>query len=250
MRALAIVVVLVAGCDKKFNPEYCIKHGDDPTYAQYCHPDANLIDAKIPDGPPNTYRILLSVSGLNGTVVLQNNGGDDLTVTADGPYYFSMTVLTGAMYEVTVKTQPASQTCMVAMGTGTVHDADVMGIVVTCAGDPGIRCGTTTCVLGDSCCYGTSMCAGVTGCTSLLMHCDDSADCGGTNVCCGELNNGNMPKDAVCKATVGDCRSGNANNEILCDPNAPGGDAACVAAVLTCRPAIKFVNGNYSSCQP
>ena len=30
-----------------------------------------------------------SVSGLSGTVVLQDNGGDDLSVTASGPFTFA-----------------------------------------------------------------------------------------------------------------------------------------------------------------
>ena len=61
-----------------------------------------------------------SVSGLSGTVVLQDNGGDDLSVAASGPFTFATKVATGAGYSVTVKTNPSGQTCTVASGTG--HD--------------------------------------------------------------------------------------------------------------------------------
>ena len=36
-----------------------------------------------------------SVSGLSGTVVLQDNGGDDLSVTASGPFTFATKVAAG-----------------------------------------------------------------------------------------------------------------------------------------------------------
>ena len=39
-----------------------------------------------------------TVSGLSGTVVLQDNGGDDLTVTANGSFTFATTVASGAAY--------------------------------------------------------------------------------------------------------------------------------------------------------
>jgi len=75
------------------------------------------------------------VSGLEGgSVVLQNNGGDDLTVAANGAFTFSKPVLSGTTYAVTLKTQPIgpSQTCVVAAGTGTVGEADVKTVTVTC----------------------------------------------------------------------------------------------------------------------
>ena len=58
--------------------------------------------------------------GLSGTVVLQDNGGDNLTVTANGAFTFATKLATGAGYAVTVKTNPAGQTCTVANGSGTI----------------------------------------------------------------------------------------------------------------------------------
>jgi hypothetical protein len=74
-----------------------------------------------------------SVSGgLAGTVVLQNNGGDDLTLTGDGTFTFETPLLDGSGYNVTIQTQPSGQDCSVANGSGTVSGDDVTGITVTC----------------------------------------------------------------------------------------------------------------------
>jgi large repetitive protein len=77
-----------------------------------------------------------SVTGLAGTgLVLQNNGGDDLAISADGEFSFPSPIASGAPYNVTVLTQPSgpSQSCTVANGSGTVGAADVTNVAVTCA---------------------------------------------------------------------------------------------------------------------
>ncbi len=80
----------------------------------------------------NTYSIGGSVSGLSGTVVLQDNGGDDLSVSANGAFAFATKLPTGAAYDVAVKTNPAGQTCTVANGSGTVGSANVTNVAVSC----------------------------------------------------------------------------------------------------------------------
>jgi hypothetical protein len=67
-------------------------------------------------------------------VVLQNNAGDNLTLTANGSFAFATPVVSGSAYAVTVLTQPAvpSQTCSVTAGSGTVTSANVTTVVVTC----------------------------------------------------------------------------------------------------------------------
>ena len=76
-----------------------------------------------------------AIAGLTGTgLVLQNNGGNDLTVPAGATsFMFATGVSSGAGYNVTVKTQPTgpSQTCTVANGTGTAN-ANVTDVVVNC----------------------------------------------------------------------------------------------------------------------
>jgi hypothetical protein len=83
----------------------------------------------------NRYYIGGTVSGLAGTgLVLRDNGGDDLAVTANGTFQFATPVLSGQTYNVTVKTQPngPTQTCVVTGGTGTVGGADVTSVAVNC----------------------------------------------------------------------------------------------------------------------
>jgi 6-phosphogluconolactonase (cycloisomerase 2 family) len=76
-----------------------------------------------------------SVTGLTGSgLVLQDNAGDDLPISASGPFTFLQTVGSGSGYAVTVKTQPTSpgQTCAVTNGSGTVGSANVTNVLVTC----------------------------------------------------------------------------------------------------------------------
>jgi YVTN family beta-propeller protein len=79
-----------------------------------------------------TYGIGGTVSGLSGTLVLQNNATDDLTITEDGEFTFSTEIQANAAYEVTVLTQPDGQTCSVAQGIGNAT-ADVTDVEVTCS---------------------------------------------------------------------------------------------------------------------
>lgn len=55
------------------------------------------------------------VSGLyGGTVVIRNNGGDDLTLSANGPFTFGTPLASGASYAITIATQLTNgQTCRV-----------------------------------------------------------------------------------------------------------------------------------------
>jgi Bacterial Ig-like domain len=110
----------------------------------------------------SSYTVGGMVSGLNSTVTLQNNSGDDLTLTANGAFTFSTALIGGATYTVTVKTEPtgptskepkepigptpktpigptpkepvstAPQSCVVTNGSGTVSTANVTNVAVTC----------------------------------------------------------------------------------------------------------------------
>jgi hypothetical protein len=83
----------------------------------------------------NTYKVGVQVNGLAGSgLVLEDNAGDDLAVTADGTVNFATAVASGATYNVSVKVQPTavSQTCSAASASGTVTNADVSSVVVTC----------------------------------------------------------------------------------------------------------------------
>ena len=92
---------------------------------------------------PSSFTVGGSVSGLSGTVVLQDNGGDDLSVTASGPFTFATKVASGSGYAVTVKTNPSGQTCTVASGSGTMGSANVTSVAVTCAASTGTGSGAS-----------------------------------------------------------------------------------------------------------
>ncbi len=74
------------------------------------------------------YTVSGNVSGLSGTLVLQNNYGSDQTLTSDGN--FSFRVASSAKYNVRVNTQPNGK-CTVSNGSGTVS-ADVDNVSVGC----------------------------------------------------------------------------------------------------------------------
>jgi hypothetical protein len=97
---------------------------------------ANVTGVAVSCASVPTYSVGGSVSGLSGTVVLQDNGGDDLSVAANGAFTFATQLPTGAAYNVTVSTQPAGQACTVSNGSGTVGTSNVMGVGVSCAAGP------------------------------------------------------------------------------------------------------------------
>ena len=99
---------------------------------------------------PVTANIGGTVSGLvaNSSVILQNNGGDSLTITANGAFTFKTPVTGADVYAVTVVTQPVSpnQICTVTGGSG-VASADVTNVAVNCVLSYTIG-GTVTGVVG------------------------------------------------------------------------------------------------------
>src|SRR6516162_2759942 len=78
-----------------------------------------------------------TVTGLAGSgLVLQNNGGDNLTVTGSGtvPFVFATAITANNNYSVTVMTQPSnpSQTCAVTNAAGKAT-ASVTNVTVICS---------------------------------------------------------------------------------------------------------------------
>ncbi len=83
------------------------------------------------DHAPAYVQIGGTVSGLSGTIVLQNNRKDDLSITASGPFTFGLSIANGAAYSATIKTQPNGQRCTITAGSGTAT-ANVTSIAVAC----------------------------------------------------------------------------------------------------------------------
>lgn len=86
---------------------------------------------------PATFTLGGTLSGLAAgqTVVLQNQGGDDLRLSANGSFQFATPLASGAAYAVTVMTAPASQRCTVTHGSGQAQ-ADVRDVAVACTSGP------------------------------------------------------------------------------------------------------------------
>jgi hypothetical protein len=81
-----------------------------------------------------TYTVGGTVTGLatSASVVLQDNAGDNKTVSADGSFTFATGLANAAAYSVTVLTQPSGEVCTVTGGSGTIATANVTGVAVNC----------------------------------------------------------------------------------------------------------------------
>ena len=79
------------------------------------------------------YNIGGTISGLTGTVVLQNNSVDDLDITADGVFTFATAIADASSYNITILTQPTGQTCTISNANGTLAGADVTNVTLSCS---------------------------------------------------------------------------------------------------------------------
>lgn len=84
-------------------------------------------------GDPPGYTISVTVSNLQpGTsVTVLDDDQDSLTVSANGTVTFATSLANGALYSVTVATQPTGQTCTVSQGSGEVSGSNV-NVAVNC----------------------------------------------------------------------------------------------------------------------
>lgn len=72
--------------------------------------------------------------GTGLSLVLQDNGADSLTLSANGGFHFATQLGANGTYAVTVLTQPVGQTCTVGNATGAVdaNGDDVTNVTVSC----------------------------------------------------------------------------------------------------------------------
>ncbi len=99
------------------------------------HPGLDAIVVTVGDGPPGTYTVGGTVSGLAGSLILQNNGLDNLLRSSDGSFTFANALADGAPYSVAVSSQPSGQTCTVSNASGVIATVDVSNVMVTCVDD-------------------------------------------------------------------------------------------------------------------
>ncbi len=83
----------------------------------------------------NRFTVGGTVTGLIGSgLVLRNNGGDALAISANGPFAFATSLDDRTSYTVTVATQPtgSSRFCSVINGNGVLAGANVTNVVIDC----------------------------------------------------------------------------------------------------------------------
>jgi 6-phosphogluconolactonase len=80
------------------------------------------------------YTVGGTLTGVTGTVVLEDNSGDQLSLDSNGGFVFSSGLAQGDAYSVTVKTQPSnpSQTCTVHNGSGIIDRTNITNVIVSC----------------------------------------------------------------------------------------------------------------------
>lgn len=95
--------------------------------------DTDIDDVLIACGPLRSIGGTVSGLAAGASVTLQNNGGDDLVLSANGSFTFAGGVPDGFDYAATVLVQPTAplQVCTVSNGSGTAT-ADVTSIAVQC----------------------------------------------------------------------------------------------------------------------
>jgi len=84
----------------------------------------------------DAYNLGGTVFGLNGVVILDNNGEQISISNTDArinaPFIFKTSLPSGQNYAVTVATQPEDRFCTVRQGAGLVADSDVATITLNC----------------------------------------------------------------------------------------------------------------------
>ena len=83
-------------------------------------------------GSAKSYTVGGMVTGLQGSVALQNNNAESLTLNSSGEFTFTEKVGKGSNYNVTVETQPDNQVCIVTNGSGTIAKANVTNVSISC----------------------------------------------------------------------------------------------------------------------
>lgn len=83
-----------------------------------------------------TYTIGGTVSGLNGSLTIKNNAADELVINSSGQFTFVTPVAQGGQYNVTITTQPSTQTCTLSDYSGTNVSANVTSILINCTDNP------------------------------------------------------------------------------------------------------------------
>ncbi len=125
--ALVLIVGIVSGCSAS-GTSHPIQGAASPN----SNSGPNTSGSSGGTTSPIVFTIGGAVNNLSGTLVLQNNGGDDLTITKNGSFAFKTTLTNTTAYLVTTKIQPSGQTCTISNGNGSVDGADITDVAINC----------------------------------------------------------------------------------------------------------------------
>ena len=76
---------------------------------------------------------------MTGSLRIQNNGSDELTITSTGAFMFVTSLGCETEYSVTVSEQPVGQNCVISNGDGKIGNtagSKITDINIVCADDP------------------------------------------------------------------------------------------------------------------
>lgn len=107
-------------------------------FTSYCKmDDAPRLKAMLPmlTATSSSYTVggTVTLLGTGKSIVLQNNAGNDLTISANGAYTFSSSLANNAAYAVSILTQPTGQTCVLSNPSGTISGQSVTNVDISCS---------------------------------------------------------------------------------------------------------------------
>jgi hypothetical protein len=80
----------------------------------------------------SSYTLGGSITGLNGSILIQSNLSENLTLNAEGTFTFTSRYLANTNYSLRIITQPSFQSCTITNSSGVVQNANVNNILITC----------------------------------------------------------------------------------------------------------------------
>ena len=148
----------------------------------------------VVDCSTSNFTVGVQVSGLasGSTIVLSDNGGDDLTVTGNGGFTFATSLPSGAGYDVALQPEQSGPTCTLSSGaSGVISNSNVVVTVQCSVGDYCVNwltdsnnCGAcgNVCPTGEVCQGGSCVCTsgGDTrcGCANEQTDANNCGQCG------------------------------------------------------------------------
>lgn len=95
--------------------------------------------------PQATFTVGGKLSGMDqgSSITIQNNGGDNLSLSANGNFTFATSMAAGASYAVTILSTSLGESCTISNGAGTVSN-NVDSVIIDC-GYPNAAPASCTC---------------------------------------------------------------------------------------------------------